>query len=148
MKVILAGNVANLGNTGDMVSVKGGYARNYLIPRGLAMVATTGNVKTLGHQKRLVQNKVDKEIKAARTVAEKLENVSITLQRHAGEEDKLFGSVTTRDISDALAAEGLDIHTSAITMDEAIKTLGVYNIPIKLHTEISVEIKVWVVAAA
>jgi len=147
MKVILTSSVPGLGQTGDMVDVKNGYARNYLIPQGKAMAATTGNVKTLEHQKRIVASRVEKERKEAAGLAERLGAVSITLNRHAGEEDKLFGSVTTRDISEALSAEGIEIEHHVIQLEEPIKTLGVYNVPVKLHADVLVEVKVWVVAA-
>ncbi len=147
MKVILTSSVPGLGQTGDMVDVKNGFARNYLIPQGKAMAATTGNVKTLEHQKRVVSARVEKERKEAQGLAERLGAVSLTLNRHAGEEDKLFGSVTTRDIAEALLAEGLEIDHTSIELEEAIKTLGVYNVPVKLHADVIVEVKVWVVAA-
>jgi large subunit ribosomal protein L9 len=147
MKVILTSTVPGVGQTGDMVEVKNGFARNFLIPQGKAMAATTGNVKTLEHQKRMVSARVEKERKEAEGLAERLGAVSITLNRHAGEEDKLFGSVTTRDISEALQSEGLEIDHHLIRLDEPIKTLGVYNIPVKLHADVVVEVKVWVVAA-
>lgn len=148
MKVILTGNVRGLGKTGDMVTVKDGFARNYLLPRGLAMVATTGNVKTLDHQKRIVKDKMDKEVKAARTLADKISSLSLTMHRLAGEEDKLFGSVTARDIAEAISNEGVEVHSSDIQLEEPIKALGVYNIPVKLHSDIVVEVKIWVVAAS
>ena len=145
MKVILTSRVAGLGETGDMVDVKNGFARNYLIPRGKAMVATLGNVKSLGHQKRVVAARVDKERKAATDVAEQLAVVSLTISRHAGEEDRLFGSVTVRDIGDALQEQGIKVDMHSIELAEPIKVLGVYNVPIRLHTDVAVEIKVWVV---
>ena len=147
MKVILTSKVPGLGETGAMVDVKAGYARNFLIPQGKAMVASTGNVKTLEHQKRLVAARVEKERKEAQTLAERLGKVSLTLTRHAGEEDKLFGSVTARDVVEALLVESLEIDTTMIQLDEPIKTLGVYNVPVKLHSDVVVEVKVWVVAA-
>ena len=147
MKVILTSKVPGLGETGAMVDVKAGYARNYLIPQGKAMVATTGNVKALEHQKRLVASRVEKERKEAQTLAERLGKVSLTFTRHAGEEDKLFGSVTARDVVEALLAESIEIDTTMVDLDEPIKTLGVYNIPARLHSDVVVEVKVWVVAA-
>ena len=147
MKVILTSTVPALGQTGDMVDVKDGYARNYLIPQGLAMVATMGNVKTLEHQKRIVASRVEKERKEAQDLAGRLGAVSLTLNRHAGEEDKLFGSVTTRDISEALLAEGIEIDHHMIRLEDPIKTLGVYNVPVRLHSDVVVDVKVWVVAA-
>ena len=147
MKVILTSGVPGLGLTGDMVDVKDGYGRNYLIPQGKAMAATTGNVKILEHQKRVVAAAVEKERKEAEGLAARLGAVSLTLNRHAGEEDKLFGSVTSRDIADSLLAEGLTIDHNLIQMREPIKSLGVYNIPVKIHADVVVEVKVWVVAA-
>ncbi len=147
MKVILTTSVPGLGLTGDLVDVKNGYGRNYLIPQGKAMIATTGNVKALEHQKRIVAAAVEKERKEAEGLAERLGAVSLTFNRHAGEEDKLFGSVNARDISDSLEAEGLVLDHNLIQLEEPIKTLGVYNVPVKLHADVVVEVKVWVVAA-
>jgi len=147
MKVILISKVHGLGDTGDLVSVKDGYANNYLIPQGKALAATTGNVKALEHQKRIVAARVEKERKAAQTFAEKLSSVSLTLHRHAGEEDRLFGSVTARDIADALEAEGIQVEHHAVQLEEPIKALGVYTVPIRLHADVSVNIKVWVVGS-
>ncbi|MFH1531774.1 MAG: 50S ribosomal protein L9 [Pseudomonadota bacterium] len=147
MKVILTSTVPGLGETGDMIMVKDGYARNYLIPQHLAMAATTGNVKTLQHQKQMVSARVEKERKEAESLAARLGAVSITFNRHAGEEDKLFGSVTTRDIAESLHGEGLDVDHGMIKLEDPIKTLGVYNVPVRLHADVVVDVKVWVVTA-
>lgn len=148
MKVILIKNVPDVGATGDMVEVKPGFARNYLIPRKLAVAATTGNVKALEHQKRVVSVQVEKEKKEAQDIATRLQERSVTITRHAGEQDKLFGSVTNRDIADVLIAEGFAIDHRSVKLDEPIKALGVYPVSVKLHKDVAVEVKVWVVAAA
>jgi large subunit ribosomal protein L9 len=147
MKVILIKNVPGVGSTGDMLEVKPGFARNYLIPRKLAIAATVGNVKALDHQKRMVSVRIDQERKEAQDVAGKLVGLSINLARHAGEGDKLFGSVTNRDIADAMAAQGVQVDHRSIKLDEPIKALGVYTISVKLHKDVNAEVKVWVVAA-
>jgi large subunit ribosomal protein L9 len=145
MKVILTEDVAHRGAAGDMLKVKDGYARNFLIPNGMAIVATTENVKQLEHQKRQVQAKLNKLKKESEGVARKIESISCTIARAAGEEDKLFGSVTSADIYASLKNEGIEVDKKKILLDEPIKSLGIFTVPIKIHSEITANLKVWVV---
>ena len=145
MNVILTEDVAHLGSAGDMLKVKDGYARNYLIPKGMAILATTENVKHLEHQKRQIQSKLNKLKKASESVAQQIESISCTIARAAGEEDKLFGSVTSADIYTSLKNEGIDVDKKKILLDEPIKSLGIFTVPIKIHTDVTANLKVWVV---
>jgi large subunit ribosomal protein L9 len=145
MKLILREDVENLGKVGEVVDVAGGYGRNYLLPRGLAVKASTRNLKEQEHQKRLIQARMDRHRKDAQTLAGSLESVSCTIARKTGEEEKLYGSVTSRDIEEALREEGISIDRKRILLEEPIKKLGVYVVPVKLHTEVMGSIKVWVV---
>ena len=145
MNIILLENVPNLGSIGDLVKVKPGYARNFLLPRKLGAVATPENVKQFEHQKRVVAQRMDKLRKDAEALKARLEAMSIELHRQVGEEDKLFGSVTARDISEALTDAGVDIDRKAIEMDQPIKTQGVFQVSIKLYQDVVASVKVWVV---
>ena len=146
MKVILLQPVSGLGSTGDAVQVKNGYGRNYLIPNRLALPASAGSAKQVEHQKRIVESRLLTEKVRAEEQAQKLSSISCTVERHVGEEDKLFGSVTTRDIAAALEEEGFTVAHSQIELEEPIKFLGVYHVPIKLHQDVETKVKVWVVA--
>lgn len=145
MKVILLHPVKGLGNTGDTVNVKDGFARNYLMPKKLALPASAGSARNIEHQRRIIDSRLATEKKNAETLAEKLAAISCTLERHVSEEDKLFGSVTARDIALALAAEGISIDHSQVLLEENIKKLGVYQVPVKLHNDVQATVKVWVV---
>ena len=145
MKVILKEAVKDLGEMGELVEVKRGYARNYLIPRGMALEATVRNVRMLEHQKRLVQDKIAKARQGAQALAERLESVSVTISQKVGENDRLYGSVTSMQIAEALAAEGIEIDKKKILLEEPIKKLGVYTVPVKLHPDVAANVKVWVV---
>ncbi len=145
MKVILKEDVDNLGKSGDMLVVANGYARNYLLPRGLADQASTKNVKVLEHQKKLIQAGQAKRKQESQDLATRLEAVSCTIARKVGEEEKLYGSVTSRDIAASLKDEGIVIERKHILLDEPIRDLGVFNVPVKLHPEVTGTIKVWVV---
>ena len=146
MQIILNEDVPNLGRVGDVVSVKSGYGRNYLIPRKLAVLATTRNIKEMEHTRRIVGVKRAKAVKSAGDLASRLKDVSLTIAKQVGEEDKLFGSVTNRDIEDALKKEGFSIDRRNIVLEKPIKNLGVYNVDVKLHTDITTQVKVWVVS--
>jgi large subunit ribosomal protein L9 len=146
MKVILREDVPDLGAIGDVVTVKDGYARNYLIPRDLAVKANTKNIRQLDHQKRLVDSHKSRVRKDAASLADQLEGVSCTIPMLVGEQDKLFGSVTTKDIEDALAHEGIQLSRKRIMLEEPIKSLGVYTVDVRLHQEVTAKLKVWVVA--
>ena len=145
MNIILTEDVAHRGSAGDMLKVKDGYARNYLIPKGMAILATTENVKHLEHQKRQIQSKLNKLKKASESVAQQIESISCTIARAAGEEDKLFGSVTSADIYTSLKNEGIDVDKKKILLDEPIKSLGIFTVPIKIHSDVIANLKVWVV---
>lgn len=147
IKVILRQDVAELGTTGEVVTVKPGYARNFLLPRGLAFEATAANIKQLEEEKRRGEAKSKRDFLEARRRASQLENVSLTFNANAGEEGKLFGSITSGDIADRLKEAGLDFQVDKrdIELDEPIKSLGVYTVPVRLHTDVKPEIKIWVV---
>jgi large subunit ribosomal protein L9 len=151
VKVILRDAMSNLGESGEIVTVKPGYARNYLLPRGLAYEATTANVRQLEDEKRREEARAKKDYLEARRRASQLENVSLTFHAKAGEESKLFGSITTGDIADRLNGgdQGLDFEVDrrSIELEEPIKSLGVFPVAIKLHAEVKPEIKVWVIKA-
>ena len=145
MQVILREDVPNLGKGGDLVSVRPGYGRNYLIPQGKAVLATRKNVTQLEHEKRLIAARNAKLLKDAQSIAERLAAVELTVQRQAGEGDKLFGSVTTRDIESALADKGVAIDRKRIVLDEPIKTVGMFTIDIRLAKDVVGKVKLWVV---
>jgi large subunit ribosomal protein L9 len=145
MKVILREDVSNLGAAGAIVTVAGGYARNYLIPRNYAIPATSNNLKAFDHERRMAEAKKLKRKKEAETLKDKLERVSCSISKKVGEQDKLFGSVTAQDIEKALVAEGFTIDKKDILLAEPIKALGVYTVPIKLFDEVVANTKVWVV---
>jgi len=145
MQVILTEDIAQLGNAGDVVNVKRGYARNYLMPQGKAMLATEGRVREIEHQRRVVEEKVKKEMKSFEAVAKRLGDVSLEFQVQAGEEGKLFGSVTSADIAEQLTARGFEIERRRIELADPIKQLGEYEVEIKLHRQVKGRIKVQVV---
>lgn len=146
MKIILQEDVKNLGKSGDILEVKDGYARNCLIPKSLAVKATTKNIKALNHQKKIIAHKVEKRKKDVQSLLEALENRSITVPKAVGKDDKLYGGVTQSDIESALLEENIKVDKKKIILDEGIKSLGVYTVKIALDTGTEVEIKVWVVA--
>ena len=145
MKLILREDVENLGKIGEIVEVAGGYGRNYLLPRGLAVKASTKNLKEQEHQKKLIQARMDRQRKDAQEMAGSLDSVSCTIARKTGEDEKLYGSVTSRDIEEALREEGVSIDRKRVLLEEPLKKLGVYTVPVKLHAEVTGNIKVWVV---
>jgi large subunit ribosomal protein L9 len=145
VKLILREDVENLGKIGEIVEVAGGYGRNYLLPRGLAVKASTKNLKEQEHQEKLIQARMDRQKKDAQEMAGSLDSVSCTIARKTGEDEKLYGSVTSRDIEDALREEGVSIDRKRILLEEPIKQLGVYTVPVKLHADVTGNIKVWVV---
>jgi large subunit ribosomal protein L9 len=145
MKIILRQDFEDLGKIGDEVEVKRGYGMNYLIPKKIAYPATPSHVKMVQEEQRQKQVQVNKQKKQAELTAQKMENVSVTLAVSVGEGDKMFGSVTNQDIAEALTKQSFDIDRKKIILDEPIKALGIYSVPIKLHPEVEVKIKVWVV---
>lgn len=145
MKVILKENVENLGEKGDCVDVSRGYGRNYLIPKKLAIPATSKNISMIEREKGLADLREKKKIRKAKELARKLKKIEPTIVKPVGEKKKLFGTVTTADIAQALQKEGLDIDKKKIIIDEPINTLGIYNILVKLHSEVEANFKIWVV---
>lgn len=145
MQLILREDVPHLGKSGELVKVKPGYGRNYLIPRGLATLATQRNVARLEHEKRVIAAQRAKQYRTSEEMAKKLESVTLHIARSTGAEDKLFGSVTGRDIGAALEEQGVDIDHKKIVLADPIKALGFYEVPVKLAGEISARIKLWVV---
>jgi large subunit ribosomal protein L9 len=146
MEVILRQTIENVGNPGDIVQVSNGYARNYLLPRGLAYQATPGNRKRIAAEKARLEAAENERRQAARTLADRLEQVSLTFSARVGDEEKLFGSVTTADIVQQLHAQGfLEIEKRQIDLHDPIKSLGVYKVPVRLHADVKPEIKVWVI---
>jgi large subunit ribosomal protein L9 len=145
MKIILKKNIDTLGNAGDIITVKDGYARNFLIPKDLAVEATRSNLKIADELKKNVDRKKTAAIDKAKRMAEKLKNISLTTSVAAGEDDKIFGSVTSQTIADLLAEKGFEVDKRHINLSEPIKALGVYDIPIKLHGEVTAQVKLWVV---
>jgi large subunit ribosomal protein L9 len=147
MQVILLKEVEKLGDQGETVRVKDGYARNYLIPHGLAVPLGTGKAKHLSHRKKLVDDRRRREMKEAEKVATDLSEVSVEIAVHVGEEDKLYGSVTNADIAAALAQKGFEIERRKIEIEEPIKALGVYSVKVHVGPEMVATPKVWVVKA-
>ena len=145
MKVILKQDDDKLGKTGEVITVKSGYARNFLIPRQIAYEATPGNLKKFEEEKKKIASQMNKEVKNAKILAEKLGKVSCTIAVSVGEEDKLFGSVTSQDIFNALEEKGIQVDKRKIQLDDPIKALGIYTVSIKLHTDVTANVKVWVV---
>ena len=145
MDVILREDVAQLGRAGEVVTVKDGYGRNYLLPRGLAYPATEANRRRLGAERRQVERRAAATLAEARELAAKLAAASLSFSMKAGEGDKLYGSVTAGDVADALAREGFVIDKRAVELDEPIKALGVYKVPVRLHAEVKPDVRVWVV---
>ena len=145
MKVILRQNHETLGQIGEVVDVKEGFARNFLIPRKIAYAALKGNIKALEEEKKTFEKKKQFEIIAAEKQAAELEKVSVSIPVQVGEEDKIFGSVTTQMIADSLKEKGFEVDKRKIEIEEPIKSLGIYGISIKLHSNVSAKIKVWVV---
>jgi large subunit ribosomal protein L9 len=145
MQVILRDDMENLGKSGEVVNVRPGYARNYLLPRGLAVKATATDVARVEHEKRVIAARAAKLAKETQAEADKLSKVSVSIPRAVGEEDKLYGSVTTRDIAEALHAQGVTVDAKKLVLDEPIKTLGLAEVPVKLGRGVTATIKVWVV---
>jgi large subunit ribosomal protein L9 len=149
VKVILREDLEKLGDAGEIVTVKPGYARNFLLPRGLAYEATASNVRQLEAEKRRTEQRAKRDYLEARRRASQLEGLSLTFHAKAGEESKLFGSITSADIADRVNEQGFDfeIDRRQIELEDPIKALGVYTVSIRLHAEVRPEIKVWVIKA-
>lgn len=145
MKIILKKDIPTLGTAGEVVTVKNGYARNYLIPSGQAAQATPGNMRAVEVENKAAAMRQQRGEREARELADKLEKLSLTVSVQVGEEEKLFGSVTSQNIADLLAENGFEIDKKKILLDDPIKALGVYDVPVKLHQEVTALVKVWVV---
>lgn len=146
MKLILKHNVESLGAIGDIVKVKDGYARNYLIPRGLASVANEGNEKALKHQLKVLEKKKALLLEEAKKFAATIEKATITVTKQVGEDERIFGSVTTAELEQLLAAEDIKVSRKDIHLTEEVKKVGVYTAEVKVHPEVVAKFKVWVVA--
>ncbi len=144
MEIILQEDVENLGEIGDIVKVKDGYARNYLLPRGLALTASRRNVRVLEHQKRLVAKKRERAQQNANAVRDRLSSLTLSITARAGEEEKLFGSVTNIDIEKALQAQDVTIDRRKIILAEPIKQLGTYTVPIRLSRDVEASVTIQV----
>ncbi|HYQ80200.1 MAG TPA: 50S ribosomal protein L9 [Anaeromyxobacteraceae bacterium] len=142
MKLILREDVENLGKGGELVEVKPGYGRNYLLPRGLAVMANPRNLREIEHQKQVAQAKAAKLRASAEALAKRLAETPLSLKRKVGEQDKLYGSVTAMDLAEALAQRGLSIDRRSIDLSEPIKTVGEFEVPVKLHHEVAGKVKV------
>lgn len=145
MLVILQKNVPNLGNVGDVVKVKDGYGRNYLVPRGMAVIADQSNRRRMAHQKREADAQRAKTKAEAEAIAAKIVETPITIKAQVGEEGKLFGSVTNRDIVEKLAESGIELDRRTLTMGESIKATGAFDIQVKLGMDVEATLKVYVV---
>lgn len=145
MEILLRQDFESLGSAGDIVSVKDGYARNFLIPKGIAYLANEANKRKYENDIKQQTWRLARDKKKAEDLAKTLENISCTITVNVGEEDKMFGSVTTQNIADALSAQGYSVDKRKILLEEPIKSLGIYSVPLKLHNEVDATVKVWVV---
>jgi large subunit ribosomal protein L9 len=147
MKIILREDVHGLGHAGSVVSVRPGYARNFLLPRGKAVLATEAGVKELEHHRRVIAEKVARELKGHQATKSRLEALRLSVAVQVGEEGKLFGSVTPREIAELIAAQGIEIDRRAIQLAEPIKEAGAHSVPVRLHREVIAQVKLEVTAA-
>ena len=145
MKVVLKDDVKNVGKMGQIADVADGFARNYLLPRGLAIEANTKNLKSMEHEKRIIQEKAKKIRNSALDLSQKISAMTLVIKAKAGEEGKLFGAVTTMDIAEQMKNEGVEIDKKRIFLDEPIKRLGTYSVSVKVHPEVSTQLNVQVV---
>ena len=148
MKVILTKDLDNLGRAGAMVEVKTGYGRNYLLPRNLAVLATAKNIRQLDHQKAGILSRASKEKQNMTAMAQKLSAIEVRFSRKVGEQNKLFGSVTSKDVHEQLAAQGYQIERRQVHLPEPLKEVGTHEVEVKLHPEVTAKVKVTVVAEA
>ena len=145
MKVILLKDIETLGSAGEVVEVKNGYGRNFLIPRNEALVATAANMAQFESRRKQQETLAERDRRAAEALAKKLEAESITAQVKVGEEDRLFGSVTAQNVAELLDEKGYEVDRRAIHLEDPIRELGVYNIEVRLHSEVTAAVKLWVV---
>ena len=147
VRLILREDVHGLGVAGALVSVRPGYARNFLLPEGKAILATESTVKELEHHKRAISDKVAKELKSHRALKDRLEGMKLSVAVQVGEEGKLFGSVTSREIAELIAAQGVEIDRKRIELAEPIREAGSHSVPVRLHREVIAQLKLEVTAA-
>ncbi len=145
MEIILTKSVEGLGDRGDIVKVKNGYARNYLLPHKMALPATKAMKKVMNEENKLRDIRDDKEKRTIIETAEKMKEISVTIVVQAGEEDKLYGSVSENDIARAITEQGFKVDHNMVKLEEHIKLLGVYTVPVRLHKDVEIQVKVWVV---
>ena len=145
MKIILREDVEKLGRRGEVVNVAPGYGRNFLVPKGFAYVHTPGNEKRVNQEKRIIGVKLAREKNEAEELARRVSQISTTIVRKVGENETLFGSVTNADIAESIAKDGISLDKRKIMLEEPIKTLGIFTVPVRLHPEVTAELKVWVV---
>ena len=145
VQLILREDVMNLGEAGDLVRVKPGYARNFLVPQGKADLATESNLKRLEHQKRVISEKLAKELKDVKAVAGKFKDMRLEIEANAGPEGKLFGSVSNRDIAEALAEEGVTVDRRQVALDEPLKSIGAFDVTIELQQDVNAQVKVYII---
>ena len=145
MEVILREHVENLGRRGDVVKVAPGYARNYLLPRKLALAVTEGNKRIIARERQLADAREAEEKQTAEALASRIAQTELSIERRVGETEALYGSVTSADIADALAAKGLEIEKRKIHLDEPIKAIGEFTVPVRLHRDVTAQLKVHVV---
>lgn len=148
MKVILRQDIPELGKVGETIEVKNGYGRNYLIPRNLAISATKGNLKSIGEVRKQNDIRLRKKLREAEQTKIALEKISLTSEVLVGEEDKIFGSVTAQNVVDLLAVEDFKVEKKNILLEEPIKSLGVYTVPVKIEKELIANVKLWVIRKA
>jgi large subunit ribosomal protein L9 len=146
MKVILNQDVSTLGHIGEIVNVRNGYARNYLLPRGIAGMANEANEAALKHHRRILDKKKAQLLAEAKALAAQIEKIAVTVYKQTGEDERIFGSVTTAELEDLLNQEGHKVSRRDISLVEEIKKVGVYHGQVKLHSEVTAKFKVWVVA--
>jgi len=145
MRVILKDNVENLGNVGDIVDVRSGYAHNFLLPKGLVLVATEGNVAAQKHLERVIADRIRKLKLSAQGVAKQMEGIEVEVSAKAGETDRLFGSIGNSDIQKALKAKGFGVNRRDVQLEKPLKSLGVHEVDVRLHPEVTVKVKVSIV---
>lgn len=145
MQIILTQDVENLGKAGELVSVRPGYGRNYLVPRGLAVTATVTNKNRLDHEKAVIARRVEKERASATEIAGRINGMTLQFERMVGEDEKLFGSVTSRDIQEQLKKANLEIDHRWVDLDQPVKALGKYEVPVRLAAGVVATLKFWVV---
>ena len=145
MKIILLSDVENLGESGDVIAVNPGYARNKLIPQGLALRASNRNIAVANENKRVATSKLERENQALNVLAKKLSKVEITIEVKVGEEEKMFGSITNKDIHKELIDKGFEIEKNQISIEEPIKALGIYHISVKISKDITSDVKLYVI---